>query len=107
MSITTEIIRFFTLDKLVAANTFAVQNELHRSIQPERLKTLSKETVYPISMTIPTSYEMDSDFLRCRVILSDKVITHEVEGAVYEDSDGAWIDIPFDFYMNETLSAQV
>lgn len=103
MSIQTEIVRFMTLDALKIANTYAVENDLNRSIEPNRINELSAENVYPISMTIPTSYNTDSDHLRCRVILSNEII----ETPMGKDSDGGWIDIPFDFYMKRTLSAEL
>ena len=103
MSIQTEIVRYMTLDALKIANNHAVENDLNRSIEPSRINSLSEDNVYPISMTVPTSYNTDSDHLRCRVILSNEII----ETPMGKDSDGAWIDVPFDFYMNKTLSAEL
>lgn len=108
MSITAEVIRYLSYDALKQANEFAVKNDLNRAIHPDRIDTLSKDHVYPIAMSIPTSYTSDSDFLRCKVVLSNEVVTFkDEEGGEVFDSDSAWLDVPFDFFMKQTQTVNV
>ena len=88
MAITAKIVKVLGYDTLKKLNTIAVEANLNRSIHPDKIAILDKEHVFPISFSIPHSYNYDSDFMRCRVVLSD------------EHGDAAELDVPFDAYMN-------
>ena len=73
-------IKYFNKATLTEANNFAIDNDLNRSLVPEKVSALSDDLRFPIV----EAFEHNGDHLRVGLLLNQEV--------------HVWLDISFDQY---------